>query len=201
VAGAGGVGDEAKQVVGPIPSHAYVEMLAGGGAVGQEHSGIDGNAFGLVDCDGIREGDVLGCVGGGEDDPAEAVEVGDGQGAVVVAGLDLPSVTVSYPEPASADEAPVIAGGDDLVATAHHLSADSHPVGFDLPSGNAFGSGPQGERVHGGVVGGHHDDGLPGGPGGPPVGEGLVDHVLSGAAGDADFRRHGPHVSRWPGPR
>src|SRR5439155_23291194 len=100
MAGAGGVGDDADLVVVAAAAHADVEVLAGGGAVGEEHSVVDGDAFGLVDGDGVGEGDVVGGVVGGEDDPAPSVEVGDDQGAVVPAGVDVPAVAVADPQPA-----------------------------------------------------------------------------------------------------
>src|SRR5581483_7920140 len=128
---------------------------------------------------------MLGAVVGGEEDPAVAVEVGDDQGAVGPAGVDVPAVAVSDPQAAGGDEAAVVTGGDDLVAPADQLGADREAVGFDVTGGDPFGPGPEGEGVDGGVVGGHDHDRPAGGPGGQPVGEGLVDHGLPGAAGDA----------------
>src|SRR5207244_9594338 len=89
VAGGGGVGDDADPVVVPTSAHPDVEVLAGGGAVGEEHSAIDGDALGLVDGEGVGQGDVLGGVAGRQDDPAPSVEVGDDEGAVVPAGVDV----------------------------------------------------------------------------------------------------------------
>src|SRR5205823_12877638 len=86
------------------------------------------------------------------------------------------------------DEAAVVAGGDDLVAPADDLRPGRLSVGFDLARCDALRSGPEGEGVDGGVVGGHDHDGLTGGPGGPPVGEGMVDHLFPGSSGDAAMR-------------
>lgn len=134
VAGGGGVGDDADPVVVPA-AHADVEVLAGGGAVGEEDSAVDGDAFGFVDGDGVSQCDVFGGVVGGEDNAAPSVEVGDDQGAVVSAGIDVPAVAVADPEPAAGDEAAIVAGGDDLVAAADDLVADGESVGFDFAGG------------------------------------------------------------------
>lgn len=147
VAGGGGVGDDAGLVVVAAPGHPDVEVFGAGGAVGEEHSAVDGEAFGLVDGDGVGQRDVLGAVVGGEDDSAVAVEVGDDQGPVLAAGVDLPAVAVSDPQTAGGDEAAVVAGRDDLVAPADQLASDGEAVGFDLAGGDPFGPGPQGKGV------------------------------------------------------
>ena len=125
------------RVVVPAAGHADVEVLGGGGVVGEEHGPVDGDALGFVDGDGVGEGDVLGDVVGGEDDAAVAVEVGDDQGAVVPAGVDLPAVAVADPQAAGGDEAAVVAGGDDLVAHGRRPGPPiGTPVGFDLAGGD-----------------------------------------------------------------
>ena len=184
VAGGGCVGDHADPVLVATAGHADVEMLGPGGGVGDEDGPVDGEAFGLVDGDGVGQGDVVGGVVGGEDDPAVAVEVGDDQGAIVLAGVDVPAVSVADPEPAARDQAAVVVGGDDLVAPADDLRADSKPGSFDFASGDPFGAGAHGQGVDGGVIRRDDHDGLAGRPGVPPDREGLVDHLLPGAAAD-----------------
>ena len=147
VAGAGGVGNDTDPVVVAAPGHADVEVLAGGGAIGEEHGPVDGDPFGLVDRHGVSKSDVLGRVAGGEDDPAMTVEVGDDQGAVLAAVLNVPAVSVADPPPRIGEEAAVVAGGDDLVALADDLGSGGDPVRFDLPGGDPFGPGPQGAGI------------------------------------------------------
>jgi hypothetical protein len=97
----------------------------------------------------------------------------------------VPAVAVADPQPAGGDEAAIVAGGDDLVASADDLGAELQASGFDFAGGDPLGPGPEGEGIDRGVVGGHDHDGLAGGPGGLPVGEGLVEHVLPGPADNA----------------
>ena len=71
--------------------------------------------------------------------------------------LDVPTVAVSDPGAGGGDQAPVVAGGDDLVADSDGLVADLDAVGVDVAGGDAGDSGAQGELVDGVVIGGHDD--------------------------------------------
>ncbi len=151
--GEGGVG-------GPAPYHADVEGF-GGGAVVDNHDGVvDGDPLGLVDGDGVAEGDVVSHVVGREGGPAALLRVLDGEGPVLAPGQDGPSVAVADPPVAGGGEAPVVAEGHDLIPDPHQVTTCCSAAGFDLPGSDARGSGPGGEGVNGDTVGGAHDDGL-----------------------------------------
>ncbi|MGH9041359.1 MAG: hypothetical protein ACRDZ3_14125 [Acidimicrobiia bacterium] len=124
VAGGGGVGDDADPVLVATPGHPDIELLDAGDGIGEQDGPIDGDPFRLVDGHGIRQGNMFGGIVGRQHDPALAVEVGDDQGAVVPAGIDVSAVTVADPQPPGGKESAVVAGSDDLVAPANDLAAD-----------------------------------------------------------------------------
>ena len=70
---------------------------------------------------------------------------------------DLPAVTVSDPRPGGGDQTTVVSGGDDLVADPDGVVGDGNTFGFDLPGGDAFGSGSHGELVDAVMIRGHHN--------------------------------------------